>query len=775
MPDCSNNNIATSNATNNLLPDYAAFLAGKAPRTQSAGFEPDAFPAHLFDYQQAATAFCLRQGRAALFLDTGLGKTVCEIEFAAQCARRTGLPSLILTPLAVARQIEREGVRFGYDIRVIRQQEQVGAGINVCNYDRLDKLDPAAFGCVVLDESSILKSFTGKVSRALIAMFAGTPYRLAATATPAPNDHVELGTHSEFLGIMPQNEMLVRWFLNDSADTGTWRLKGHAVQSFWDWCASWAVMAETPDDMGFDGSRHILPEMMIHRHKVAGEVKAPMGELFSSDVSATSMHEVKRQTADARAAGLATLVRADSNPWLIWVDTDYEADAVRAALPESVEVRGSMTPEAKERNIAGFQDGSIRVLIGKASALGYGLNFQHCAAMVFLGRSFSYEQWYQAVRRCWRFGQTRPVHVHLMVAEGEDQIGRVISRKADGHAVMKAAMRDATRRASSVTSEVRVPYQPNHAGILPEWMGQGAVPCLNEAHGEGWTAYHGDSCDVLRYLPDASVGFSVYSPPFSNLFTYSESEADIGNSADDAEFRRHYGYVLDHMTRVTQPGRISAVHCSDLPLTKWKDGVIGIKDLSGDIIRMHQDRGWVLHSRVTVWKDPVVEMTRTKALGLLYKQLQKDSTRSRQGMADYVLVFRAPGVNAEPVGQDAKLFPVDQWQQWASPVWMDIRQTNTLNVQAAREAADERHVCPLQLDLIERCVTLWSNPGDVVLSPFLGIGSDGFVSLKLRRRFVGVELKGSYWRQARKNLTSAESHAPTLFDGLMSNPTAAAE
>jgi DNA modification methylase len=291
-----------------------------------------------------------------------------------------------------------------------------------------------------------------------------------------------------------------------------------------------------------------------------------------------------------------------------------------------------------------------------------------------------------------------------------------------------------------------------------------AIRCLNEHHGDGFAVYHGDCVDLVSQMPDRSVGFSVYSPPFSNLFCYSDSAADMGNSADDAEFLFHYGLLLREMTRVTKPGRLSAVHCSDLPLTKWKDGMIGIKDLSGDIIRAHQAEGWVLHSRVTVWKDPVVEMTRTKALGLLYKQLQKDSTRSRQGMPDYVLVFRAPGENAEPVGQNAADFPVEQWQRWASPVWMDIRQTDTLNVQAAREAPDERHICPLQLGLIERALLLWSNPGDVVLSPFMGIGSEGFVALKQRRRFVGCELKEAYWRQACKNIADAERNAFSLFD-----------
>lgn len=290
----------------------------------------------------------------------------------------------------------------------------------------------------------------------------------------------------------------------------------------------------------------------------------------------------------------------------------------------------------------------------------------------------------------------------------------------------------------------------------------GRVKCLGEKHGRGFAAYHGDCVDVVRQLPDGSAGLSVYSPPFSNLFVYSDSAADMGNAADDAEFFEHYSFLIRELLRVTADGRLSAVHCSDLPTKKWKDGHIGLKDLPGGIIRAHEDAGWIYHSRITVWRCPVVEMTRTKALGLLYKQLQKDSTRSRQGMADYVLVFRKPGENAVPVTQRPATFPLEQWQQWASPVWMDIQQTNTLNVQAARDPQDERHICPLQLDLIERCVALWSNPGDTVLSPFMGIGSEGVVSLRSGRRFVGVELKESYFRQAVANI-EAEDRQERLF------------
>lgn len=284
-----------------------------------------------------------------------------------------------------------------------------------------------------------------------------------------------------------------------------------------------------------------------------------------------------------------------------------------------------------------------------------------------------------------------------------------------------------------------------------------SIRCLNERHGESFVAYHGDCVDVVRQMPDDSIGFAVYSPPFSNLFVYSDSINDMGNCGDDAEFMAHYQFLVRELFRVTQPGRLIAVHCSDLPRHKWKDGRIGIKDFSGDLIRSHESEGWNLHSRVTIWKCPVVEMTRTKAHGLLYKTLQADSGRSRQGMADYLLVFRKEGENAQPITHTPADFPLDQWQEWASPVWMDIEQSNTLNIKQSRADKDERHICPLQLDIIKRALIMWSNPGDVVLSPFMGIGSEGVCALELGRRFVGVELKAEYWQQACEHLAAREA------------------
>lgn len=295
------------------------------------------------------------------------------------------------------------------------------------------------------------------------------------------------------------------------------------------------------------------------------------------------------------------------------------------------------------------------------------------------------------------------------------------------------------------------------------------IRCLDEAHGESWSAYQGDCVDVLRQLPDSSVGFSVYSPPFGSLFVYSDSIADMGNSTDK-EFAAHYAFMVAEKFRVTKPGRITAVHCSDLPMTKWKDGAVGIKDFSGQIIAIHERAGWILHSRRTIWKCPVVEMTRTKHVGLLYKQLRADSAKSRGGMPDYLLTFVRPGENVEPIRHTPEEFSLDQWQEWASPVWMTVNQTRVLNVKAAKDARDERHLCPLQLDVIERACIMWSNPGDVVLSPFMGIGSEGVSAIKLNRRFIGIELKDSYFRQACRYIDNAESQSVTLFDAAPSKP-----
>jgi len=286
---------------------------------------------------------------------------------------------------------------------------------------------------------------------------------------------------------------------------------------------------------------------------------------------------------------------------------------------------------------------------------------------------------------------------------------------------------------------------------------------LDESHGDNWSLYNADCVSFAEGLPDDSVDLSIYSPPFANLYVYGDSVADMGNCADDAQFFDQYRFMIAEKLRITKPGRLSCVHCMDLPSSKTMHGYIGRRDFSGEIIRAHIEEGWIYHCRVTVWKDPVVEMQRTKALGLLHKQIKKDSCRSRMGNPDYLLVFYKPGDNGDPVTHTAEDFPVDQWQQWASPVWMDINQTNVLSKKGARDEKDEKHICPLQLDFIHRCLVMWSNEGDTVFSPFTGIGSEGYMALKHGRRFIGTELKPSYFHQASQNLKAAESEGKGLF------------
>jgi len=449
---------------------YAEFLAGKRPAANAVGLDkvPD-LHCDLMPHQRDCVAFGLRQGRFGLFLDTGLGKTFSQLEWARHSLEASNGKALILAPLAVAAQIVREGKTRGYEVQQIRDQTEAREGINVCNYDRLNRLDFDAFGAVSLDESSILKSFTGKTTRALIGAFRDHRFRCAATATPAPNDHMELGQHSDFLGVMRSNEMLMRWFIADQTEMGRYRLKGHAEASFWDWMASWCRMAETPADFGYDASAYNLPPLNVHRHRAAGDIRAPGGLLFAGDLSATTLHETKRRTANARAKAIAALM-PKGEACVVWCDTDYEADAIRAEIPEIKEVRGSHPIERKEETLEAFASGQVQWLLTKPSVAGFGMNWQHCATIIFAGRSFSYEAWYQAVRRSWRFGQKRPVECHLIVAEGEDQIGRVIDRKGGDHKKMKQAMSAAMRRAMARDAGVRVPYQPMHKGEFASWI-----------------------------------------------------------------------------------------------------------------------------------------------------------------------------------------------------------------------------------------------------------------------------------------------------------------
>lgn len=452
---------------------YHEFLRTKQTAPQVAGIDyRGEFNSRMFDYQRDVLDFLLRAGRGAAFLDTGLGKTLTQLDWARIINEHTNKPVLILTPLAVAAQTAREAAKFGIDAAVVRDNTGIKNRINITNYDRLDQFELSQFSGVVLDESSILKNFTGKTRNALVSAFANTPYRLACTATPSPNDHTELGNHSEFLGVLNHADMLPRWFINDTLDTGEWRLKGHAVKPFWDWVAVWSRCVSRPSDLGYSDRGFDLPELNIHRHVIEFESQADtQGQLFHSpELSATGIHAVKRESVEARAQHVANMANGNDESWLIWCDTDDEADYLTRLIPDAVEVRGSHKPEQKEERLLGFADGKIRVLVTKPKIAGFGMNWQHCANMAFVGLSYSYESFYQAVRRCWRFGQVRDVNAHLVMTHAEAAIWRNVAGKAESHDAMKAEMRAAMLRNAGSIVNKRQTYQPGLAVNMPKWL-----------------------------------------------------------------------------------------------------------------------------------------------------------------------------------------------------------------------------------------------------------------------------------------------------------------
>ena len=755
------------------MSSYQEFIDSKNITNDYFGFEPKNISQSLFDFQQDIVGWAVKKGRAAIFADTGLGKTAMQIEWARQVANHTNGSVLIVAPLCVANQTVREGVKFGASINYCRSQDAVKSGINITNYEMLKHFDVSTFAGVVLDESSILKSYMGKTKRMIIDACESVQYRLACTATPSPNDYLELGNHAEFLGVMPSNEMIMRFFINDTMEAGAYMLRPHAADKFWQWCASWSVCLSNPSDMGYDGDKYILPTLNQSFVEVSTESLEPGADddMFRTVIiNATSIHKEGRLTAELRAVEVAKLVNESEEPWLVWCNTNYEADALKGLIPNAVDLRGSDTVEKKESSLEGFIDGSIRVLITKPSIAGMGLNLQHCRNMAFVGLSYSYEDYYQAIRRCYRFGQKREVNCYVMAADSERSILKIIQEKEKAHHTMKSEM---TKAISIFHSETDM---------------QNNTPYFGKQSGNNWELHHGDCVHVAQKIESGTIDLSVYSPPFSNLYIYSDSEYDMGNSSDDGEFMKHYSFLAEEMYRITREGRLTIIHSKDLPMYKGRDGAAGLRDFPGEIIKMYESKGWVFHSRVTIWKDPVIEMQRTKNHGLLYKQLCKDSAASRQGMADYLIVMRKWGdeskwesvtrggerfcdykgmTQCQPTDKDLararteeeekRLYSIAVWQRYASPVWFDINQTNVLNKMQAKEKDAERHICPLQLDVIERAVELWSNPNDLVFSPFTGIGSEGYVSLKMGRRFVGAELKKSYFDIACTNLDDAIS------------------
>lgn len=455
---------------------YSRFVAHKLSKVPPTGLESwGALPASLFDHQRVLVEWALRRGRCALFADTGLGKTRMQLAWADQVHRQAGADVLILAPLAVAAQTVGEGAGIGIAVTHCRELADVRPGINITNYDRLHKFDPARFGGVVLDESSCIKHHTSKTLQTLLDAFKGTPFKLCATATPAPNDWTELGTHAEFLGICSQVEMLAEFFVHDGGETQTWRLKKHARHIFWRWVSGWAALVRKPSDLGYDDAGYDLPPLSVSEHLVETAAEPTTGMLFALEANTLSeRRDARRASLAGRVSACAAKVNADRQPWIVWCDLNAEADALKAAIPDAVEIRGPDDADVKEQRLADFAAGEIRVLITKPSIAGFGLNWQHCARMAFVGVTDSWEAYYQAVRRCWRFGQLRPVDVHIFASQLEGAIVANLKRKeADALAMsdaLSAETLDAVRAAVIGQARQTNDYNAATPMAIPHWL-----------------------------------------------------------------------------------------------------------------------------------------------------------------------------------------------------------------------------------------------------------------------------------------------------------------
>lgn len=730
------------------IPDdetYEEFLARKTRRHLPTGLA-DIPELHndLFEWQRDIVAWALRKGRACMFEDCGLGKTFQQLEW----ARCVPGDVLILTPLAVSHQTEREAERWGIDAKVSRDGSKAGP-ITITNYERLHRFDVSDYVGLVLDESSILKSHDGKTRTTIIDAAQSVPYRLACTATPAPNDHMELANHCEFVGAMTRSEMLATYFVHDGSSTQSWRLKGHAVDDFWRWVATWAVWVRTPEDIGYANDGFDLPPLNVHEHVIVTNITED-GELLPLPaMSLNDQRRARRQTISDRVSQVADIVNGSDEPWVIWCELNDEGNALASMIDGAVQVAGADSDEAKSQRLNGFVMGEFNVLVTKPKIGGFGMNWQHCSNMAFVGLSHSWEQFYQAVRRCWRFGQEKPVDVHIIATDRNLAVLENIKRKQE------QADEAAAQTVAAMEDTMKTELQSVQPIQIPDYA-------VETRLGRGWTMHLGDCVEHIKGIGDESIHYTIFSPPFASLYTYSNSPRDMGNCTNDGEFIDHFRYLIGELFRVTMNGRLLSFHCMNLPTTKSRDGFIGIRDFRGELIRMFVAAGWIFHSEVVIWKDPVTAMQRTKALGLLHKQIRKDSTMCRQGIPDYLVTMRKPGDNPERVGHTREEFPVSLWQRYASPVWHDINPSDTLQYRSAREHEDEKHICPLQLNVIRRAIMLWTNPGDLVFSPFAGIGSEGYVALQNERKFLGIELKQSYFGQACKNLDAATAQLRLL-------------
>lgn len=778
--------------------NYNEFLETKKQKITSVGFdiEESKLNHNLKDFQKHLVRRHLKLGRAGNFSDTGLGKAFMLLEWSYQVSIHENKPVLISAPLGVTIQLLRESEKFGYDLKRYNNQE-VTSGIWITNYEQVYKLDEIKyFVGIALDESSILKNYTGKIRNKFTKLCKHLKYKYVLSATPSPNQVDEIGQQAEFLGVLDARDMRAKWFVRDEG-MNNYRLKKHAKQDFYGWLKSWCDIVTSPADLGFyeTAKEYKLPKLNRHYYEIKSEKKSN-GKLFNDvSVNSTDHNAELRRTIKERMQYVINVIKDNPNEQiLVWVKINDEADYLKNKLSELNvnfrEVRGNDKPDIKEKTLIEFAENKYNVLITKSKIAGFGMNYQNCSIHIEPSIDFSFEGLYQRNRRSWRFGQKNDVDIYIVTVDTMQNVQVAIERKQKQFDELKRGLSTAINK---------------KYGLIMDYDRQ-------EIKTDEYHIIKGDSCVEIDTFNRDTFDFSIFSPPFSNLFIYSNSYRDMGNNENHGEFFKQNEFLLSKLFEKMKPGGLVAVHSKDLAVYKGSSGYTGLYDFTGDYHRAMEKAGFKYHSKITIWTDPVLEMQRTKTQRLLYKQLRKDSRYSGVGLPEYITLFKKwedidNYIDYKPVNNKTfENFPLDTWQEWASPVWggkiakndlielithyylsngidlndeskwnikpelltgswYDIKRTDVLNSKEGTDLGDEKHIAPLQLTVIQRCLQMWTNPKDIVFTPFMGIGSEVYKSVEYGRYGIGIELKDSYFEAATKNIKNilSKKNELTLF------------
>ncbi len=787
---------------------------------------------YLFDYQAWVVARAVERERFAIFADTGLGKTAMLLEWARLVTERHKGRTIIVAPLNVCRQTIAEAARFYGDTLPVADLTDRGRltawlaegdGVGITNYEKFDNAtttdqgdygnlkyqqgDGWPVGAVILDESSMLKSF-GTRKFAVTRAFDGVRYKLACSATPAPNQRTEFAQHALFLGqVRATTEYLTAYFMNRDGD---WQFKPHSFDAWVANLTSWAVFVRDPKAWGFaDHLSELQPVTELFQQVPLTEEQMAAAQLYETGdqaslfgatpggiTSRTKMMQIAHGF-ELKDGTIAHRYPTHKPQWIadlcngkyaeqqviVWVTFDEEGDQLAALINDAEHLSGRTSTTVRDATVDAFRQGDgPRVLILKPAMFGFGVNLQTCHVQVFSTITDSFERYYQCVRRSHRYGQTHPVTIHVPLTQLDEAICQNTMSK------QSTFLEDARSLEAAVVARLR----PADTSEVPVTDAAPMIE-LNRAEGDAWTLIHGDSIAHMPVMEPESIDLSVFSPPFAALYAYSKALGDMGNVRADAEFQLQWRWFAESLLPLMKPGRVVAIHCKEIIRFANSHGYRHCYDFPSDLREGMVAAGFHYQRRVTIWKNPQLEATRNKETSLLHVTSLRDATSSMPQTGEYLMVFTAPGVNTSPVlhERDEHTFErhtqwmnsiwqtprfkegeAEMFEQWLDPdgtgnAWTGIRETDVLNAAIAKERPEERHVCPLQLGLIERCVELWSNRGELVFSPFAGVGSEGWESVRLGRRFYGVELKESYWTTAARNLAHIEAKTAglqSLFD-----------